>query len=56
MDARISRLYYEEVEEMVINTNERIAELKERETLCEYEEDKIIALTDLVEDLNRLRR
>lgn len=56
MEARTNRLYYAELEEMILNIQDKIAELKGREKLCGYYEDKIVALTDLIMDLNALRR
>ena len=56
MQARTNRLYYAELEDMILNMLDTIAELKTKEKLSEYEEDKMVALTDLIEDLNTLRR
>lgn len=54
MEARVHRFYYEELEEIIENINDKISELNDIKKISDYEKDKLIALINLVADLNNL--
>ena len=56
MKARVQRIYYEELEEIIENLQGKIDKIKLADTLSEYEKDIIMALTELSLNLDDFSR
>ena len=56
MKARVQRIYYEELEEIIENLQGKIDKIKLADNLSEYEKDIIIALTHLSVNLDDFSR
>ncbi len=54
MRAREARLYWEEVEEIVNNLQDKIDELQSVDYVSDSLQDRITAITRLIADLNKL--
>lgn len=52
MKARVQRIYFEELEEIIENLQGKIDKIKLEDNLSDYEKDIIIALTHLSLDLD----
>ena len=55
MKARINRLYWQEIEEIIINISDKISEIEDIENQTGYHTDKKTALLVLLSDLENMK-